>query len=121
MTHTGIFATKAEIDLKVGENVNSTGYTEANINASCLQSESFINSVCRYNFSDDFASLNADVKYLLSEASACWVAIDFIAYNMAGYTTRMEAEGLININWAKFWKCVELLKNQQVVTFMNGA
>lgn len=121
MAHTGIFATKAEIDLKVGENVDATGYTEANINAACKQSESFINSICRYNFSDAFTSLNTDIKYILSEASACWVAMDFIAYNMSGYTSIIEAEDMINILWAKFWKMIEILQDQKTITYMQEA
>lgn len=121
MAHEGIFATKAEIDVKVGENVATAGYTETNINNACLQSESYINALTRYNFSDDFAGMNADVKHILSEASACWVAIDFISYNMAVYTSRIEAEDMINILWAKFNRCLVLLMDQKVVTFMNEA
>lgn len=121
MAHTGIFATKAEIDVKVGENVDATGYTEANINASCLQAEAYINVACRYNFSDNYAGLNADVQGILSEAAACWVAVDFISYNMAGYTSRIEAEDMINLQWAKFNRCISLLMGKKHETFMKGA
>ena len=121
MAHTGIFCTKIEIDVKVGENVDATGYTEANINNSCAQAESFINVQCHYNFSDSYASENADVKRLLSEAAACWVAVDYIAYNMAGYTSRIEAEDMINLQWAKFNKCIALLKEQSNVNYLKGA
>jgi len=121
MAHTGIFATKAEIDVKVGENVNSTGYTETNINNACAQSESFINVKCRTNFSDSYSGLNADVKRILSEISACWVAIDFIAYNMAGYTSRVEAEDMINLHWAKIEKLLEVLEESKNQTWMASA
>jgi len=121
MTHDGIFATKAEIDVKVGENVDLTGYTEANINASCVQAESFINVMSRTNFSDTYATLNVDVKGILSEAEACWVAMDFIAYNMAGYTSRIEAENMINILDSKLTKCLAMLNDQKSVTFITGA
>jgi len=121
MAHSGIFATKAEIDVKVGENVDTTGYTEANINAACLQAESYINVVTRYNWSDNFAGLNADVKYILSEAAACWVAIDFITYNMSAYTTRIEAEDMINVHWAKFNRLLAAIMDMKKQTFMDGA
>lgn len=121
MVHSGIFATKAEIDVKVGENVDTTGYTETNINNSCLQAESFINCVCRYNFSDAYTTLNADVKGILSEMEACWVAIDFISYNMANYTSRIEAEDMINLQWAKFNKLLKVLQEQMTITFIRGA
>jgi hypothetical protein len=117
MSHTGIFASKAEIDVHVGELVDATGYTEVNINFSCLHAESFINVLCKYNFSDKYSTLNADVRGILSEMEALWVAIDFIKYNMAGYTSRQEAETLININWAKFWALAAILQEQDHVTY----
>ncbi|MCK9371340.1 hypothetical protein M0R04_15610 [Candidatus Dojkabacteria bacterium] len=121
MVHTGIFCSKAEIDVKVGENVDLTGYTETNINASCLQAEAYINVACRYNFSDNYATLNADVKGILSEMEACWVAVDFISYNMFGYSSRIEAEDMINLQWAKFKRLLEVLIEQMTVTYIKGA
>jgi hypothetical protein len=118
MAHTGIFASAAEIGLQVGELVDSTGYTETLINFSCLHAESFINVLCKYNFSDKYATLNADVKGILAEAEACWVAIDFIKYNMAGYTSRQEAETNINICWAKFWALMAVLQEQDHISYM---
>lgn len=121
MAHTGIFCTKAEIDYKVGENVDATGYTEANINYACFHAESYINVACHYNFSDSYSSENVDTKYLLSEAAACFIAVDFIAYNMSGYTTRYEAEDMINLHWAKFKRCLDLLKESRNVDFIKSA
>ena len=121
MVHTGIFAAKAEIDVWVGENVDATGYVEANINAACLQIESLINCVARENFSDSYAGLNADVKGLLSLAEATLVAIQFIQYNMAGYTSRVEAEDMINLCWAYGQMALDLLTDTKVITFINGA
>ena len=121
MAYTGIFCTEAEIAIKVGENVDGTGHTEANRNLAAAQAESFINVMCRYNFSDNYAGLNADVKSILSEAAACWIAIDFITYNMEGYTSRAEAESMINVNWAKFWKLMETLRDGKSLTYMQGA
>ena len=65
MAHTGIFATSDEILVKAGTNYD-TDITEARINALCLQVESFINCVCRYNYSDAYSGLDADVKGILS-------------------------------------------------------
>lgn len=121
MAHEGIFATKAECDSKVGENVDTTGWTEANINQWCAESESYINCICRYNFSDAYAGLNADIKKILTEASSNIVAIYGIQYNMAGFTSRVEAEDMINILWARFNQCIKILSDQKSVTFMKGA
>jgi len=121
MAHEGIFATLAEITLKVGENVDATGFVEANINAVCKQVESLINCMCRYNFSDAYAGLNADVKGLLSEVASNLVAIYFITYNMEGYTTRTEAEDMINVLRDGAIRGLSLLKDKKVQDFMIGA
>lgn len=122
MTFDAIFFTKPELDVFVGENVDLTGYTEINQNRIALMVESYINVACRHNFSDTFAgSLNADVKHLLSIAAASLASVTFIAYNMAGYTSRIEAENMINVNLWIHRKTMGLLFDQKSVTFINGA
>lgn len=121
MAHTGIFATSDEIKTKAGENVDTTGSTEARINALCLQAESYINITSRYNWSDEYSGLNADVKGILSEAESCFVAFYLIQFNMSGYTTRVEAEDMITILKVRFNECIELLKDQKNVNFMKEA
>jgi hypothetical protein len=121
MAHTGIFATKAECDAKAGENVDATGWTEANINAWCLQAESFINCACHYNFSDKYSTLNADVKYILTEIASNIVAIYGIQYNMGRYTTRTEAEDMINVLRDAAMRSLSILREQRTKDFINGA
>lgn len=119
MAHTGIFATSDEILVKAGENYD-TGITEARINALCLQVESLINCVTRYNWSDAYSGLNADVKGILSEVASNLVAIYIISWNMAGYTSRVEAEDMINILRDAALRGMSLLRDQKVRDFMNG-
>lgn len=121
MAHTGIYATKAEIDIKVGASVDGTGYVEANINASAKQSESYINIISKKVWAIDaaaFTALSASVKYLLSEASACWIAIDYVNYDLNSYTTRYEAESMVNILWAKFHNLIFLLSEQDTIDWI---
>jgi hypothetical protein len=120
MAHEGIFATSDEILVKAGENYD-TSITEARINALCLQAECTINAVSRYNWSDAFAALNVDVKYLLSDVASSMVAIAIITYNMAGYTSRTEAEDLINVNRDIMLRGLALLRDDKVITFMKNA
>jgi hypothetical protein len=121
MAHTGIFATLAECAAKVGSGKSAGGWVEANINAWCLAAESTINCVCRYNFSDNYATLNNDVKYLLTDIASSLVAINGIMYNMAGYTSRVEAEDLVNINRDIALRGLAILKDKKVQDFINGA
>lgn len=122
MAHTGIFATLAEITAAAGENVDATGFTEANINAWCLQAESIINCAARTNYSDTFAAtLNVDVKYILTACECAYVAMMAILYNMSGFTTRIEAEDMVNIHRDNFLRNLQLLRDEAVRTFISGA
>ena len=120
MAHTGIFATSDEILVKAGENYD-TSITEARINALCTQVESIINCVCRYNFSDAYSGLNADVKGILSDVASNLVAIYIIQFNMAGYTSRVEAEDMVNILRDGALRGLSLLRDKKVQEFMNNA
>lgn len=120
MAHEGIFATSDEILVRAGENYD-TSITEARINDLAAQSESIINCVSRYNFSDGYAALNADVKRLLSSCSAAFCAIHIIAFNMAGFESRIEAEDMINVQRDSFLRDLSLLRDKKVQDFMNGA
>ena len=121
MAHTGIFATSDEILVKAGANVDGAGATEARINALCLQVESLINVTARFNFSDNYAALNADVKGILSEIESDLVAIYLIQFEMAGYTDRVEAEDMVNILRDASLRGLSILRDKKAQDFMNGA
>lgn len=120
MSHTGIFATAAECASKAGENVDATGWHEANINQWCNEIESQVNVLCGYNFSDAYATLDADVKKILTIICSNYAGIHGIAFNMVAYTSRIEAEDMINILWASMQYNLNLLKDPGSVTFMKG-
>ena len=112
--------TQAECEQKMGENV-SGNWTEAMTTAAGLQAESMVNAICRYNFSDDYAGLNADVKYIISDVVSSYVAIQAICYDMSGYTTRTEAEDIINVLRDGMLRGLSILRDKKVQDFINGA
>lgn len=120
MVYTGIFATEAELDAKAGENVGVTGWTEANKNDYIAQAESYINNVSRRNWTDIYNDLDVDVKKTLSEAASNLSAIYGIQYNMSGFSSRIEAEDMINILFARFVQCIDLLQDDRTVNFINS-
>jgi hypothetical protein len=121
MADTGIFATTAEVGYKAGAGASATSKAEAYVNSYMTQVESFINVVCKYNFSDNYAGLNVDVKGILKECASNLAAIYVIQYDMSGYTSRIEAEDMINILYARANNCLEILKDQDYVTYIKGA
>ena len=121
MADTGIFATTAQIGYKAGANASATSKAEAYTNFYIGQAESFINTICRYNFSDGYAALNVDVKYILQEIASNLAAIYVIQYDMSGFTTRYEAEDMVNILRDRAMQCIGMLMSQDSLNFIKGA
>jgi len=55
MADTGIFATTAEVQRKVGANASTTSNVEAYINQYMTEAESYINTVTGVNYSDSYS------------------------------------------------------------------
>ena len=121
MVDTGIFATTAEVERKTGANVSATSKAEAYVNDYMTQVESHINDAARFNFSDAFSGLNADTKGLLKEISSNLAAIYAISYDMSGFTSRVEAEDMINILRDAALRGLSILRDKKVQDFINGA
>lgn len=121
MGHEGIFATSAECIAKMGKGYDSTGVTEAMINQYCAEVESYINILCKRNFSDEYATLNVDLKKILTEAESCMVGTYGIVFNpVATYGSMREAENLININGIRFENCIKLLASDGATDFIKA-
>ena len=120
MADTGIFATTAEVGYKAGANASATSKAEGYVNSFMTQVESEINCLCRYNFSDNYNTLNADVKGILKEVASNLAAIYVIQYDMSGFTTRTEAEDMINILRDAALRGMSILRDKKVQDFING-
>lgn len=121
MVDTGIFATTAEVQRKAGANASATATAEAYINDFMTQAESFINAFCRYNFSDNYSTLNADVKGILKEVASNLAAIYCIQYDMSGFTSRIEAEDMINVLRDAALRGLTVLRDKKAQEFINDA
>jgi hypothetical protein len=121
MADSGIFCTTAEVQRKTGDGASTTANVEEYINDFVMQSESLINSLCRFNFSDNYSSLNTDVKGILKEAASNLAAIYVIQYDMGGYTSRGEAENMVNILRDGALRAIAILRDKKAQDFINGA
>ena len=121
MVDTGIFATTLQVQNKAGANASSVSNTEVYINDFMLQAESTINSTIRFNFSDAYAGLNADVKGILTDIASRLAAIDVITYDMSGFVTRTEAENMVNIHRDAALRGLSILRDMKVKDFINAA
>ena len=121
MADEGTFATTSEIQYKAGANASATSKAEAYTNVYIKQAESLINSVCRYNFTDNYSTLNTDTKHLLKEVASNLAAIYVIQYDMSGFTSRVEAEDMINVLRDAALRGLSILRDKKVVDFINNS
>lgn len=119
MADTGIFATTSEVQYKAGAGASATSKAEAYVNSFMTQVESQINVSCRYNFSDNYDTLNADIKNILKEIASNLAAIYVIQYDMSGYSSRIEAEDMINVLRDAALRGIKLLKDKKVTDFIR--
>ena len=120
MADTGIFCTTAEVQYKAGYNASATANVETYINNFVTQAESEINAATRYNWSDNYSTLNVDVKGVLKEAASNLAAIYVIQYDM-GSIGRREAADRINILRDAYLRCIAILRDIKSQTFVRGA
>ena len=121
MADTGIFATTAEVSRKAGAGASDVSNVEAYINDFMTQAESTINVMTRYNWSDAYTGLDTDVKGLLKEAASNLAAIYVIIYDMGGYTSRTEAEDMVNVLRDIALRNISILRDLKQQDFMNDA
>lgn len=117
----GIFCTTAEVERKAGKNCSAVSKTAAYTDDYTTQAESLINSICRYNFSDNYAALNVDVKGILKQVASDLAAIYVIQYDMSGFSSRVEAEDMINVLRDSALRGLSILRDKKAQDFINGA
>ena len=98
MVYTGTITTEAEIALMSGENVDATGAVEANNNLLVAQAEGFLSALIQDDVAAGFSGYDTVTKQILSEYASRYAGMQLIAFNMAGYTSRIEAEDMMNIH-----------------------
>lgn len=85
-----------------------------------VYAEAYICNLIKYDAVTNWASLNAVYKLMMSEYVARQIAIEGIKYNMKStYTSRVEAEGMVRINWARCLQIEEKLKASDIQDFQG--
>ena len=123
--------TSGAVLIKAGKNVSSdlTGVGNTTLGKTADQiisqyineAEAVINSETRYNWIDGYAGLNDDVKNILNEVASNIAAMYAVTYDMSGYTSRIEAETIMDVLIDSAKRGLSLLKDKKVETFIKGA
>jgi len=120
MADTGKFCSGAHVLRKAGAGANATAITEAYTNDFMAQAESMINVATRKNWSDAYGGLNIDVKEILKLASSNLAAMMVINYDMSGYSSRTEAETMLDVLWSTAREAMAVLQDKKSETFIDG-
>ena len=97
MADFGIWTKNVDIQAKAGINANATAKAVGETDKYVLQVEAMVNVLTRVNWSDIYSTLDDDVKQILLEITSNLCAIYVIQSDMSGYTSRIEAEDMINV------------------------
>ena len=121
MADLGVFTKNADIQARAGVFANATSKLTAATDVYVLNVEATINSLTRYNWSDAFAGLNADVASILTEVGASMCAMIVIQSDMSGFTSRQEAETMLDVLNNNINRGMSVLKGMKNQTFILGA
>ena len=102
-----------------GENVDATGNTEANKNDLAAQAEAYLSNLVKYDIVTNWASLSTVYRQMFSEWAARYAANALIKFNMVAYTSRVEAEDMLNLNLFRMEQIHKLLEDSSVQDFMS--
>lgn len=84
------------------------------------EAEAVVNSITRYDWVGNWSSLDADNRRIVSDVVSSLAAMKCIMYDMSGYTSRAEAEIMLDVLRDNAVRGMELLKDQNVRTFVRA-
>lgn len=86
------------IKVKAGANANATATASNTILAKfCDQAESTLSTLTRYDWVTNSASITAKFLGVLDDTVSSLAAMQVITYDMSGYTSRREAETMLDV------------------------
>lgn len=117
MSEEGTLTGNGEVIRKAGAGASSTATAEAYTNQFIKEAEGFIVNLTRYDWVTNYGSLASSTKEILREASSNLAAMYCIQYDMSGFTSRTEAETMLDVLRDGAERCLGLLIDQNQVTY----
>lgn len=118
MAYSRTTITEAELAFYYGAGVDA-GVTADASDFFVKNGEAYLTALLEYQIVTNWATMTAIYKELLKEYIGRLAAVSAISYNMAAYTTPIEAENMLVIHWARLLAIEKLLKDASVQDFMG--
>ena len=113
------FTTSGSAIIYAGANVNSTIATSGSALLSFSNdAEGYICGVTRRDWLTYYAQLKAPIQQLLTAAANEYIALQMIAYDMSGYTSRLEAENMLDMHFDKLQSMITSLQDIKTGTLL---
>lgn len=116
--NTTIIADQADVAGFMGKNVDA-GFTVTMQDLVGVYAEAYLSNLVEFDIVTNFGSLNAVYKLMFSEYACRSIAVEAIKYAMDSFTTRIEAEDMINVHVYRLEKIEALLKIATIQDFMG--
>lgn len=120
MTEEGTLCGRDDVEKKCGTNANSTASAEAYTNVYIKMAEGLVSAVARYDFVTNYASMSDIGKEILRDVTSSYAAIMVINYDMSGYTSRTEAQTMLDINWSIISENLNLIRDEKFKEFIKN-
>ena len=117
----GNIISSGQAAFKAGANYSGSAISEDAWNMWISGAEATVNSATRKNWSDSFATLNDDAKHIVADTVASLAAIDAVKHDMSGFSSRIEAEDMINVLRDAALRNISFLRDIKTQTFIDGA
>ena len=98
-----------------GENVDATGNVTANHQILHDMAAGFLSGFIQDDVIAGYAGYDSVTKQLINEWAARFAGMQLISFNMAGYTSRIEAEDMINIHVFRMRRIEKALERGEVL------
>ncbi|HEC64030.1 MAG TPA: hypothetical protein ENI23_01910 [bacterium] len=122
MADLGIYTKNADIQALAGVNANATSKATAATDLYVLNVENKINSLTRKKWSTAWATISSsEGAGILTETGAALCAMKVIQSDMSGFTSRYEAETMLDYLRDVTLTNMAILRNKNTETFINGA
>lgn len=121
MAEEGTLCNNADVLKKAGANANSTATAEAYTNVFIKEAEGYICAITGYDWKTNYATLSTVGKELLRDIASSLAAIKAINYDMSGFTSRTEAQTMIDVNYSMAVDGLNVIIEDRGRSFVNNA
>ncbi|KKL85264.1 hypothetical protein LCGC14_1956480 [marine sediment metagenome] len=112
--------TSAQIIILAGANANATIVADTTSTAEFInRAEGLIIAETTFDWIANYTALSASVKLIVNVTCASLAAMSIIQYDMSGYTSRLEAQTMLDVLWNQYREGIKILKDKDSQTFIG--